>query len=202
MPGFSQDDFHMQQSCTTAAAIDKLRQAEGYILLHSDEAGQCFDLNFCGSSTGATKKGERVDLTMFLDSAHGDEFSHSTMLDRKKLSKKEPVHPQDPVHDPPSLTVSTNTQVCWLQQELYFQQYWALAAHTKPIGLVQRCLFAFGRALPAPEPLYNAFCGQVFWPFCRAYLPLRFANLGAQISCSRGSSFARFESSKTLCFPP
>ena len=139
MPGFSQDDFHMQQSCTTATAIDKLRQAEGYLLLHSDEAGQCLDLNFSGSSTGATKKGEHVDLTMFLDSAHGDEFSHSTMLDRKKLSKKEPVHPQDPVHDPPSLTVSTNMQVCWLQQELYFQQYWALAAHAKPIGLVQRC---------------------------------------------------------------
>lgn len=164
-PGSQADDFHFQQSCTTAAAIDKLRRTDGYLLLHSDEAGACLDLSFSGSSAGATKKGEHVDLTMFLDSAHGDEFSHTTMLDRRRHAKKEPTHPHDPVQDIPPLTVSTNMQVCWLQQELYFLQYWCLAAHTKPIGLVQRCLFSFGRALPAPEPKLNLFWKEVFLPF-------------------------------------
>lgn len=165
MVGNPADDFHMQQSCTSAAAIDKLRSTDGYLLLHSDEAGQCLDLNFSGTSAGGTKKSEHVDLTMFLDAAHGDEFSHTTMLDRRKACKREPTHRSDPVCEPTPLTVATNMQVCWLQQELYFLQYWALAAHTKPIGLVQRCLFSFGRALPAPEPAMNTFWKDIFLPF-------------------------------------
>ena len=119
VPGHLHDDFHLQQSCTTTAAIDKLRQTDGYLLLHSDEAGQYLDLSFSGSSAGATNKGAHVDLTMFLDAAHGDEFSHTTMLDRKKAAKEEFPHRCDPMHDPPLLTVSTNMEVCWLQQELY-----------------------------------------------------------------------------------
>ena len=64
----------------------QLRTNDGYLLLHSDEAGQCLDLTFSGSSPGATKKGEHVDVTLFLDSAHGDEVHCSTtMLDRKKF---------------------------------------------------------------------------------------------------------------------
>ena len=165
MAGNPSDDSHMQQSCTTAAAIDKLRGTDGYLLLHSDEAGQCLDLSFSGTSAGGTKKGEHVDLTLFLDAAHGDEFSHTTILDRKKAAKRDPVHRCDPVQEPPPMTVSTNMQVCFLQQELYFLQYCFLTAFTKPIGLVQRCLFSFGRALPAPDPSFNLFWKEVFVPF-------------------------------------
>ena len=168
MSGIPADDFHTQQSCTTAAAIDKLRATDGYLLLHSDEAGQCLDLGFSNNSAGATKKGEHVDLTMFLDAAHGDEFSHTTMLDRRRAAKREPVHRLDPVQEAVPMTVSTNMQVCWLQQELYFLQYWCLAAFTKPIGLVQRCLFSFGRALPAPEPSLNPFWKKIFLPFLQS----------------------------------
>ena len=170
VPGFLLDDFHMQQSCTTASAIDKLRQNDGYLLLHSDEAGQCLDLNFSSSASGATKKGEHVDLTMFLDPAHGDEFHHTTMIDRKKAAKRDPPHRRDPVPEPPAMTMSTNMQVCWLQQEMYFLQYWCLAAFTKPIGLVQRCLFSFGRQMPAPSPRLNAFWKDAFLPFLDAVL--------------------------------
>lgn len=178
MHGTSADDFHMQQSCTTAAAIDKLRHTDGYLLLHSDEAGQCLDLSFSGTSAGGTKKGEHVDLTMFLDAAHGDEFSHTTMLDRKRAARREPTHRLDPVQEPPPMTVSTNMEVSWLQQELYFLQYWCLAAFTKPIGLVQRCLFSFGRALPAPEPSWNAFWRQVFLPFLESIFQFTLTTFG------------------------
>ena len=107
---------------------------------------------------------------MFLDAAHGDKFSHTTMLDRKRAARREPTHRLDPVQEPPLMTVSTNMEVSWLQQELYFLQYWCLAAFTKPIGLVQRCLFSFGRALPAPEPSWNAFWRQGFFALSGEHL--------------------------------
>ncbi len=182
MVGNPADDFHMQQSCTSAAAIDKLRSTDGYLLLHSDEAGQCLDLTFSGTSAGGTRKSEHVDLTMFLDAAHGDEFSHTTMLDRKKACKREPTHRSDPVCEPTPLTVATNMQVCWLQQELYFLQYWALAAHTKPIGLVQRCLFSFGRALPAPDPAMNTFWKDIFLPFLESIFSTTLTTFGPKAS--------------------
>lgn len=172
MAGNPPDDFHMQQSCTTAAAIDKLRGTDGYLLLHSDEAGQCLDLSFSGTSAGGTKKGEHVDLTLFFDAAHGDEFSHTTMLDRKKAVKRDPVHRCDPVQELPPMTVSTNMQVCFLQQELYFLQYWCLTAFTKPVDLVQRCLFSFGRALPAPDPSSICFGKKFSCPSWSTSLPV------------------------------
>ncbi len=63
------------------------------------------------------------------------------------------------------LTVPTNMEVCWLQQELYFLQQWCVAAHMKPIGLVQRCLFSFRRQLPAPDPTWDPFWKEAFIPF-------------------------------------
>ena len=35
----------------------------------------------------------------------------------------------------------------------------------KPIGLVQRCLFSFGRQLPAPDPTLDPFWKEAFIPF-------------------------------------
>ena len=115
---------------------------------------------------------------MFLDAAHGDKFSHTTMLDRKRAARREPTHRLDPVQEPPPTTVSTNMEVSWLQQELYFLQYWCLAAFTKPIGLVQRCLFSFGRALPAPEPSWNAFWRQGFLPFLESIFQFTLTTFG------------------------
>lgn len=60
MPGFVSDDFHAQQSCTTAAAVGKLRCDDGHLLLHGDEAGQCLDLSFSSSSAGGCNQEGRA----------------------------------------------------------------------------------------------------------------------------------------------
>ena len=80
---------------TTAAAIEKVRATSAYLLLHSDDAGRCVSVPV--AQGGKIDRGEHVDLTYFLDAAHGDEFSHQTCRDREKWFKEKPVHPSEPV---------------------------------------------------------------------------------------------------------
>ena len=143
-PGRKGDEFHTCQSTTTAAVIAKIRETLGYLLLYSDDAGNCVSLPF--ASGGKTDKGEHVDLTYFLNAAHGDEFSHQTCRDRdQQFKKRNIVNPDDSVPVETSLCLKpTNVHVMWLLQELYFAKYWARLAFTKPIGLAQRNLFSFG----------------------------------------------------------
>ena len=86
-PGDAADNFHMCQSTTTAAAIEKLRSTAAYLLCHSDDSGRCLSLTFAAG--GRTDKGEHMDATYFLDAAHSDEFSHQTCRDRdRRLRRK------------------------------------------------------------------------------------------------------------------
>lgn len=140
-PGSSTDDFHTCQSTTSAAAIDKLRSTLAYLLLYSDDAGKCVSTVF--AQGGKTDRGEHVDLTYFLDAAHGDEFSHQTCRDRERIFRKKAPHPSEPVPVPPQMCLKPrNMHVMWLMQELYLAKYWALVAANKPIGLLQRNLFS------------------------------------------------------------
>ena len=145
MVGNAADEFHFLQSSTTAAAISKLRFCDGYLTLYTDEAGRCLDLSFAGH--GSTDKSSHVDLTHFLDAAHGAEFSHTTMLDRQRAAKKKPVHPEANVAEPESLQINpTNMQVLWLQQELYFLRRWLF---TSPLVLCNECSLALVALRPA-----------------------------------------------------
>ena len=84
--GLPSDRFQYQQSGTTAAAIDKLHTCEGYLAVHSDEAGRRLCPKFAsGSETGTSKY---VCLVHFSDAAHGSEFSHTNELERQKFLGK------------------------------------------------------------------------------------------------------------------
>ena len=177
MPGTATDDYHYMQSSTTAAAVDKLRACEGYLCLYTGEAGRCLDLAFAsGGKTDATKV---VDLTYFLDAAHGAEFSHQTLMDPQRRQHDKVQNPNDPVRVSESLCLNpTNVHVLWLQRELYLAKYWCVLGKVKPIGLLQRCLFSFGGRKHVYNPRLKGFVGQVFAPLVRHVLTYVLQNLG------------------------
>ena len=162
-PGTATDSFHTCQSTTTAAAIDKVRATGAYLLLYSDDAGRCVSVPF--AQGGKTDRGEHVDLSYFLDAAHGDEFSHQTCRDRDKLFKKKAIHPSAPVPVPEQLCLNpTNILVMWLMQELYFGKYWSQMAMSRPIGLVQRVLFSFSTKVKENNVKWDMFLEKVVSP--------------------------------------
>ena len=71
--GTGDDDFHYMQSSTTAACIDKLRACQAYLMIWSTDAGRCLSMKF--ASGGETDVSKHVDLSFFLDAAHGDPAS-------------------------------------------------------------------------------------------------------------------------------
>ena len=83
--GSSVDGFHYQKASTTASAVLKLRQCHGYLTLCSDESGMC--LSPALAMGGATDVAKHVDLPLFLNAAHGGDFSWSTKPDREKAMK-------------------------------------------------------------------------------------------------------------------
>ena len=88
-PGVAADRFHMQQSSTTTAAVDKLRDCQGSLTLYCSDAGRCLDAR--AATGGKTDHSQYVDLLRFLDTAHGDEFEHSTKHDRTAMRKVVPA---------------------------------------------------------------------------------------------------------------
>eukprot|EP00973_Karenia_brevis_P047921 6651110-Karenia_brevis.AAC.1 len=120
-----------------------------------------------------------MDLTYFLDAAHGDEFSHQTCRDRDRRLKKKATNPADPVPVPESLCLNpTNVHVLWLMQEIYFVKYWALLTVTKPIGLAQRCLFSFGAKRRHTNFAWNGFFDKVAGPLLQNIFTFVLQKLG------------------------
>ena len=176
-PGSANDMFHTCQSTTTAAAIDKIRATLAYLLLYSDDAGRCVSVSF--AQGGKTDRGEHLDLTYFLDAAHGDEFSHQTCRDREKLFKKKTIHPSEPVPVPEQLCLNpTNVHVLWLLQELYFAKYWAQLAVNKPIGIVQRVLFSFSTKVKEKNVKWNGFLDAVIAPILKGLFRMTLRTFG------------------------
>ncbi|CAK9003900.1 unnamed protein product, partial [Durusdinium trenchii] len=62
------DQFHLQQGSTSAAAREKLRFCDGYLAIHSDEAGACLCPAFANG--GATDPSKFIDFQLFLNAAH------------------------------------------------------------------------------------------------------------------------------------
>lgn len=162
--GRAHDRFHYQQSSTTAAAIDKLRQTEAYLTMHCSDAGRCLDK---GAAAGrGCDPHKRVDLDYFLDAAHGDEVSHVTLQARQAAKQRAVLNPKEPVlenfdglHMDP-----TNVHVMFMQQEVLFVEFWAQITSNCPVGLAQRFLLSFaGDMDPAPRAL-NHFMEKVTLP--------------------------------------
>ena len=124
--GYPSDRFHFQQSGTSASAIDKLLNCDGF---PRDLLPRC----------------NAVSLSSSGDAAHGDEFSHTTQRMRQKAATEVLVNPARPVANKPKLRVDpTNVHVLLLQQEVLSANWWPQVIPKKPVGLAQRFLFAFG----------------------------------------------------------
>ncbi len=94
--GRQADRFHYQQGSTTAAAIDKIRDCQGYLTLYCPDATRC--LCPAAANGSHTDPYRYVDLEIFLDAAHGDEDDYSTKADRQQMKSQRlqnPLAPRD-----------------------------------------------------------------------------------------------------------
>ena len=131
--------------------------------MHTDEAGACLCPAFANG--GSTDPSRFIDLQLFLNAAHGGSFSFSTQIDRQKVLKPKPTNPAAPVPEPVGMTLKeTNVHFIFLQQQMFFANWWALVAANKPLGLVQRCLFSFGARLNVGKQTWNAFSQDIAMP--------------------------------------
>ena len=185
--GQHEDRFHYQQSGTTAGAIDKLRTCQGYLTLYCSGAGRC--LSKTAATGGRTDPHEHINLEFFLDAAHGDEFDHSNKCDRDKLLKKPMKNPAAPNDPPMTLHIDpTNVHLVYLQQEVFFQTWWAQIAARHPVGLPQRCLFAFGGDMdPAPKA-WNGFFEDITRPIVKALFSSIVRRVGPKVTGTRPPS--------------
>ena len=136
---------------------------EGYLTVHTDEAGACLCPAFANG--GSTDPSRFIELQLFLNAAHGGSFSFSTQIDRQKVLKPKPTNPAAPVPEPVGMTLKeTNVHFIFLQQQMFFANWWALVAANKPLGLVQRCLFSFGARLNVGKQTWNAFSQDIAMP--------------------------------------
>jgi len=179
--GAAEDRFHFQQSGTTAGAIDKLQTCQGYLVMYCSDAGRC--LSKTAATGGKTDPHEHINLEFFLDAAHGDEFDHSNKCDRDKILKKPMKNPAAPNEPPLTLHIDpTNVHLIYLQQEVFFQTWWAQIAVRHPVGLPQRCLFAFGGDMdPAPKA-WNGFFEEVTRPIIKRLFSCIVRRVGPKVT--------------------
>ena len=144
--GTPEDRFHYQQGSTTVAARSKIQDCEGYLTMYCPDAARCLDL-WSASNGSKTEAFAYVDLECFLDAAHGDEFEHGTQNQREMFLKFK-LKVVNPGAQVPAVVGAhlnpTNVHIMLLQQNCVFAKYWAQLTARKPIGVAQRCLFAFG----------------------------------------------------------
>ena len=163
--GAANDNFHFQQASTTASAVLKLRQCNGYLTMFSDESGLC--LSPALATGGCTDAAKHVDLPLFLNAAHGGLFSWSNRPDRERALKAAaaPPCPSEAVPEAVSLTLAhTNVHFVLIGQEDVFAKFWAQLAHAKQIGLAQRFLLSFGVRQCTACTKWNAFFQSVTLP--------------------------------------
>ena len=144
LPGVAADRFHYQQGSTSAFARDKLRACDGYLTVYSDEAGLCLSAKY--ASGGDIDPYKHIDLGLFLNAAHGGEFDFATLRERLQVvGRKKSCDPKGAVPMEEGLQLNpTNVHFLFLQQEYYFNHFWAQLAADKPVGLAHRFLFSFG----------------------------------------------------------
>ena len=171
--GVESDRYHYQQGSTSAAAIDKLRACLAYLTMYSPDATRV--LCPAAASGGHTDPHKYVDLELFLDAAHGEEFEQTTKLDRQQQQAKvkqlqNPLAPQEEIaglHMDP-----TNVHILFLQQDVLFTTWWARQAATKSVGIAQRFLFAFGGDADAAPIRHKDFMTTVTLPIVKDLLKL------------------------------
>ena len=157
------DGFHTQLAGTHAAAVDRLRTTNGYLLLASGEGGPLL----CPSwpATSSWNQATHVNLQRFLDAAYGGEVPWETAIDRK--AKQRETTMSVGVDGQPEMDRRTNVTIIVLQQLAVFAGWWAASEAKCNIGLGARFLFSFGNSRE-PGPRDTQFFGRdVGLPMCK-----------------------------------
>ena len=116
------------------------------------------------ASGGSTDAAKHVDLPLFLNAAHGGDFSWSNRPDRERALKAAaaPPNPTKPVPEPQALELPPTNVHCVLIGQLdVFTKFWTQLARTKQIGLAQRFLFSFAVRQCAAKKAWNRFLEEV-----------------------------------------
>eukprot|EP00438_Fugacium_kawagutii_P004393 Skav208133 [mRNA] locus=scaffold3170:20796:24740:- [translate_table: standard] len=191
VPGTVSDRFHYQQNSTSACARDKLRACEGYLSVYSDEAGLCLSQKYAAG--GDIDPFRHIDLGLFMNAAHGGEFDFATLRERLQVGskKKAPHDPRGAVPEEEGLQLNpTNIHFLFLQQEYYFNHFWAQLAGDKPMGLAQRFLFSFGAYENPPLGSYSGFFQSVTAPVLKKLFELVLVRYGPKVVAARDLTFS------------
>ena len=87
------------------------------------------------------------------------------------------------MREEPGLNIDpTNIDLIFLQQELFLATCWAQVAATKPIGLVQRCLFGFGARLGSGTAAHQGFLDDVIVPIIESLFTAALRRAGPRIT--------------------
>ena len=80
-PGTANDNFHVQEASTHAAAVHRLRCTEGYQIIASSEGGPMLCPTW--ATSGTWNQGTHINLQRYLNTAYGGAVFWDTMIDRK-----------------------------------------------------------------------------------------------------------------------
>ena len=128
-PGTPNDRFHFDESSTQASAEDKIRFTNGYLCVQSDEASTL--LSRAVAEGREANRSVYLDWRHWLNTAHGDQFSHSKEGLRQELHKRKVQNPADRAEET-RLGVCidpTNVHMLFFQQELLWDTFWAQCLH-------------------------------------------------------------------------
>ncbi len=173
-PGARDDRFHMQQGTTHAAALDRLRATDGYLLVASAEAGPLLCPTW--PHTSAWNPGTHINYQKFLDAGNGGPVPWETMFDRRKTKDTAGAAPPRAVD-----FEVTNVTFIFLQQVSYFTGWWCLSEARSHCGLAARFLHSFAsQSAPGPA-VYRNFASDVAFPLIKACLRVLLLHVGPHV---------------------
>ena len=194
--GAKADRFHYQQGGTNASAVDRFRVCDGYLAVVCSEASRILA---AGQARGnPVDEGKYIDITKFLDAAHGAEFSHQNMKQREAFAKqaaKRHKHPHDSATPPAGVHMkSTNMHVVLMQQEVIFMDWWCQIAEEFAVGIPQRCMHSFAAVAERAQMMHKNFHSDVTAPFLKHLYALQLRSVGPKV-------VGKLDHLKMLCSP-
>ena len=188
MPGNANSNYHLQCKCTHAAARDRIKSTDGYLLLASAEAGQYLCPTY--AEKGKWDQNRSVDLPgTFLDAATGGAVEWETAHEQKNKERKK--RKRDTVDDKiieaaeaPENTVKhciqeTNMGVIFMHQPSFFRKFWAKAQYKFNVGMSARFCFGFGCDISERlDSRYEGMFRTLIEPFCELFFTTILRRLG------------------------
>ena len=181
--GVAADRYHYQQGGTNASAVDRFRFCDGYLSVVCSEASRV--LAAAQAKGHPVDEGKYIDVTKFLDAAHGNEFSHQNMRQRETFAKqtaKQRKHPQDAAAPPAGVHMKkTNMHVMFMQQEVIFMDWWCQIAEEFSVGAPQRCMHTFAAVAERSQMAHKNFQDDITLPFLTLLYTLQLRSVGPKV---------------------